>query len=111
MSDIEFPVRYGAEGMSVSDPVSACRGEVISCRGRIDGELLCIDAEICVRLFVNGCERAELVQDLSFGDTFAKEKNRMVIYYPADDETPWQVAKKYHVRADSLASEKNYYIF
>ena len=111
VSDIEFPVRYEAEGRAVTDPVSACRGEVIFCRGRIDGELLCIDAEISARLFVNGCERAEPVQDLTFGDAFAKEKNRMVIYYPADDETPWQVAKKYHVRADSLASEKNYYIF
>lgn len=110
-AEIEFPVRYEAEGREVDSPVSAVRGEVISCRGRIDGELLCIDSEICANVSVVGNECAELVRDITLGEPYAREKNRMVIYYPADGETPWDVAKRYHVRADSLAEEKNYYMF
>lgn len=111
VSEIEIPVRYETEGDEVSAPVYSYGGEVISCRGRIDGELLCIDSEIVARLCVVGSKSVEIVSDVTLGEEFVREKNRMVVYFPADGETPWEVAKKYHVRADSLSTENNYYLF
>ena len=110
-SDVELPLKYAFEGKAGEDISCAARGEVISCRGRVDGELLCIDAEISAEATVVGREPIERIRDMSLGDSFEKEKNRMVIYYPAEGETAWDVAKKYRVRADSISEEKNYYLF
>ena len=111
VSEIEFPVKYEADGAEVSTPVYSLCGDVVSCRGRIDGELLCIDSEIVARLCAVGSEKVEMVSDITLGEELEREKNRMVVYFPADGETPWEVAKKYHVKVDSLSAEKNYYIF
>ena len=110
-SDVELPVKYAFEGREGENISCAAKGEAIACRGRIDGELLCIDAEIIVDAMVTGRERVERVRDMRLGEPFERERNRMVVYYPAEGETPWEVAKKYHVRADSLSEEKNYYLF
>lgn len=110
-SEIEIPVRYETDGRELPSPVYSYGGSVISCRGRIDGELLCIDSEISVELCAVGGERIEAVSDITLGEELVREKNRMVVYFPADGETPWEVAKKYHVRADSLSAENNYYLF
>ena len=111
VSEIEFPVRYETDGKEVSAPVYSYGGGVISCRCRIDGELLCIDSELSAELCAVGSERVEAVSDITLGEELIREKNRMVVYFPAESETPWEVAKKYHVRADSLSAEKNYYMF
>ena len=111
VAELELPVRYIAEGDAVTEPVPFVSADIISCRGRIDGELVRIDAEIGVSADVVGSESVSFVGDLRFGEPLDKEKNRMVVYYPTPDETPWDVAKKYHVPADSLAEEKNYYLF
>ena len=110
-SEVELPIRYAFDGREGENISCSAKGEAISCRGRIDGELLCIDAEISAEATVTGRERVERVRDMRLGECFEREKNRMVIYYPAEGETPWEVAKKYHVRADSLSEEKNYYLF
>ena len=111
VSEIEIPVRYETDGREVSSPVYSYGGGVISCRGRIDGELLCIDSEIAAELCAVGSERIETVSDITLGEELVREKNRMVVYFPADGETPWEVAKRYHVKVDSLSAENNYYLF
>lgn len=110
-ADVELPVRFGMEGEAVSEPSHFVSAHIISCRGRIDGELLRIDAEIGVGADVVGSEGVSLVGELRLGEPLDTEKNRMVVYYPAPEETSWDVAKKYHVPADSLSEEKNYYLF
>ena len=110
-ADIELPVKYAIDGEEDNNYVFDARGEVISCRGRIDGELFCLDAEIGTSADAFGRTSVATVRTARFGTVFGREKNRMVIYYPAEGESVWDVAKKYHVRADSLTAEKNYYLF
>lgn len=110
-ADVELPTKYGLDGEIAENMSFDAYGEIISCRGRTDGELVCIDAEIAVCADVFEMREIRMARAAHFGDPFVKGKNRMVVYYPAEGESVWEVAKKYHVRADSLSEEKNYYLF
>ncbi len=109
--DVERPVRYSATGREVEPFRFGITATPLSCRGRIDGGTLCIDSEISVNAFVFGVNTVFPARDISVGDLLKKRPCELLVYYPTPTETPWDVAKKYHVRADSLSAEKNYYLF
>ena len=110
-SDVELPLRYELEGEGADSFTFDAFADVISCRARIDGDTLAIDAEIGVGADIFGTNNITAVESVRFGEPYGHGKSRMVVYYPAEGESPWDVAKKYHVPADTLTAEKHYYIF
>ena len=111
VTDVALPVKYEVEGRECRDFTFNATGSLLECRVRADGDTVAIDAEIGVCADVWGTVFVNTVKEFSLGDALVKDGCSMVVYYPAPDETPWDVAKKYGVRADSLHAEKNFYVF
>ncbi len=100
-NEIEFPFKYELdcpEGTVGTD----CRADVISCRARLDGERIGIDAEIaiCGRNF--GIENISALTAVHFGEQLKGSCGEYVICFPAKDDTLWSVAQRYRTHISSL---------
>lgn len=111
VTELSLPVKYETEGSEGENITFDLCAEVISCRARVDGDVLSIDAEIATSVDAFASNNIKAVQNIRFGEPYAKQNSRMVVYYPAEGETSWDIAKKYHVPADTLTEAKNYYLF
>ncbi len=109
--DVTLPFRYSvdsARGERRDLPEateSACTLDVISARARQDGQRLSIDAEVSVSLRTAGKTKAHLLESASFGVPVKKKKGSIVLAYPSESDTLWDVARRYHVSPDALARE------
>lgn len=117
-ADMELPFRYefddpyflqagegtgNAEGMPLFDG----RVSVISCRARMDGERVGVDAELAVAL--RTCMPAPFVAlaDVDFGEEVTRRRGEYVICFPAPADSLWTVAKRYHAPIASLTAANN----
>ncbi len=108
--EISLPVKYECMGREERRSYDAI-ADVVSVRTRVDGDMLCIDAEIAVAYDIMGAREISVVRECRFGEILEKKKRGMIIYYPASNESNWEVAKKYHVEADGLIARNGYYLF
>lgn len=109
--DVKLPIRYEAEGGEEVPESFSARGAVISCRARVDGEMLSIDSEIDVVADFIGSEEISAVHTVRFGNECSSRNGRMTVYYPAPTEDAWAVAKKYHLSPEKIAKGTSYYYF
>lgn len=109
--ELERPVKYEISGEGGEDIIFDATAQELSCRGRIEGNTLCVDSEIGVRLFVAATEKIDALTDIITGEAIEKKGCRMTVYFPADNEGRWDVAKKYHVPVSTLTEESRYYLF
>jgi len=109
--EFQLPVKYETSGIGGDAISSDIAAETVSCRVRLDGDVLRVDSEIAVCVDAVCINKVSAVKGIRLGDDFGKSRCRMVVYYPADGESEWEVAKRYHVPAGSLKAEKNYYLF
>lgn len=110
-TEVTLPLRYETEGgEGVPESFSAV-GCVLSCRARVDGEMLCLDAEIAVSADFCGVREIEAVREVRFGEALCERGSRMTVYYPSADEDAWAVAKKYCVAPEKVAKGSSYYYF
>ena len=108
--ELTLPLRYETEGCEKEPVCFDAIGEVISCRARVEGETLNLDAELSVVADFSGVEPIRALSEASFGEKYDCQGNRIVVYYPAPEDTPWSVAKKYHVSADTITQVGSYFL-
>ncbi len=102
VQEIEQPFRYETDGSETVADYDATVG-VISCRGRIDGERIGVDAELSVSAALRGETQFQMISEANF-DTPVCEKGAVyTVCYPAREDTLWSVAKRYHRSVTSLA--------
>ena len=114
VSEVTLPLRYETEGMGEEPVCFDAEARVIACRARVEGENLCLDAEIAMVYDFVGEERISPVSVAELGALTERRSGRMTVYYPADGESEWDVAKKYHVDLASLTQKQGvcaYYFF
>ena len=101
--ELEVPFRYEVDGV-VGMP-SACDAfvEPVSCRVRLDGERIAIDAELAVAVSLMGESRVRVLSETKFGDCVQRSASSYTVCYPAKNDTLWSVAKKYHRSVDSVS--------
>lgn len=100
--EFELPIRYETDGMEAVRDWDAELG-VISCRGRIDGERIGVDAELSVVMTLRGEATFRMLSRAQF-DTPVCEKGAVyTICYPASEDTLWSVAKRYHRSVEQIA--------
>ncbi len=110
-AELNLPLRYETargEGEPTSFDATV---ELISCRARIDGETLNLDAELSVVADFVGEKTIRALDTVRFGENIRPTENCMVVYYPSADDTAWTVAKKYHVAPERLSQASSYYFF
>lgn len=102
--EFEIPFRYESEGGG--RPIAAYDATVtpVSCRARVDGERIGIDAELAVSLATR-CETcAQVLKETTFGDKAFCADACYTVCYPAKEDTLWSVAKRYHRSVETIAS-------
>ncbi|MBQ8441293.1 MAG: DUF3794 domain-containing protein [Clostridia bacterium] len=97
--EFEIPFRYETDaalpnGEKISDYDATA--DVISCRARLDGERIGVDAELSVSLATRGETQIKMLTDTCFGEPLARSKAVYTICYPSREDTLWSVAKRYH---------------
>jgi hypothetical protein len=110
-TEVSLPLRYETEGGEGIPESFSAVGCVLSCRARVDGEVLCLDAEIAVSADFCGAGEIEAVREVRFGEPLCERGSRMTVYYPSADEGAWEVAKKYCVAPEKVAKGSSYYYF
>ena len=103
VQEFEIPFRYECDG--TADQVADYNASVnlISCRARVDGERIGVDAELAVNLSTRGESRFQMLSQAKFGETVAQTGAIYTICYPSRDDTLWSVAKRYHRSVDVIS--------
>ena len=104
--EFDIPFRYETEGSDEKAVDYDATVTPISCRARVDGERIGVDAELAVSLRTLGESRFESLCEAKFGDPVSRSGAVYTICYPAPDDTLWSVAKRYH-RSVSAVSDMN----
>lgn len=100
--ELELPIRYEFEGSEQILDYDAALG-VISCRGRIDGERIGVDAELSVALCLRGETHFSMLCEANF-DTPVRQKGAVyTVCYPSREDTLWSVGKQYHRSVNALS--------
>ena len=107
--EFEIPFRYETEGLlregeKLCDYHAAV--DVITCRARLDGERIGVDAEMAVCLFAESEKEIRMLTDARFGDEIKRSDFTYTICYPSREDTLWSVAKCYH-RPVATVFERN----
>ena len=85
--------------------------EAVGCRGRVEGDLFCLDGELSLRMDYFGTYPIRTVTEVSLGEPCQNNGAHITVYYPNPEESPWDVAKKYKVPAASLkGTPESYFI-
>ncbi len=105
LSEFELPFRYETDGGDAVRDYDATV-EAISCRARVDGERIGVDAELAVSLCARGQREIQLLTGATLGNAVERTGAVYTICYPSREDTLWSVAKRYH-RAVSEVSESN----
>lgn len=95
MQEFELPIRYEVDGVEAITDYDASVG-VISCRGRLDGERIGVDAELSVALCLRGQICFSMLSEATFNEPVASVGAVYRVCYPAREDTLWSVAKRYH---------------
>ena len=110
VAELTLPVRLEVQGSGMTPTGYDAVGEVLSCRARIDGDTLNLDAELSVVADFMGTEEIRAVSEIRFGEQLDCQGNRMVVYYPTSEDTAWTVAKRYHISPEKLSEGSFYYV-
>jgi hypothetical protein len=103
--DIVLPSRYEFECKEDNISYLDTELEVFSCKIRQDSEFISIDSEISICAKGMGFEEVIALNETTIKDYINKNKSVITVCYPAEDDTLWSIAKRYHIpreRIDAL---------
>ena len=100
--EFDIPFRYETDGSGeqVTDYDAAV--DVISCRARVDGERISVDAELAVSLALRGEVSFKMLTEAHFGEPLSRTGALCTVCYPSREDTLWSVAKRYHRSVDAI---------
>ena len=112
-ADMTLPFRY-----EFDDPTLLRSGEgavrhfdgsvtAVTCRARMDGERVGVDAELAVALRTHAPAPFTAVADMEQGGEVTRRRGEYVICFPAPTDSVWSVAKRYHAPMAALTAANN----
>lgn len=101
--EFEIPFRYEIDLQDTAPTDYDVTLTPISCRARLDGERIGIEAELAVSLSTRGETRFDRLCEAKFGEKISQTGAVYTICYPARDDTLWSVAKRYHRAVDTVS--------
>lgn len=117
-ADMELPFRYEFDDSTLntlSEQADANGADtrfdgsvtVVTCRARMDGERVGMDAELAVSLRTHRPSPLTALSEVSFGDSVTRRRGEYVICFPAPTDSLWSVAKRYHAPMAVLTAANN----
>lgn len=102
--EARVPFRCESEGDGAIDSFDACV-DVLNCRARADAEYLNIDAELGMACTVMGNSEAIMLQRAMFGEELAVECGKWTVCYVQNNESLWDIAKRYGVSSADIKGD------
>ncbi len=115
-ADMELPFRYEFDDPALlrgdnheSNGITDVDGSmtVVTCRARMDGERVGVDAEVGVSLRTHRPAPLVALSEVIAGDTVTRRRGEYVVCFPAPTDTLWSVAKRYHAPMAALTAANN----
>lgn len=99
--EIELPYSF------IADNKRGCKNafytaELISTRGKIDGERISLDSEIALTYQTYNKEPISQLSAMHFGEGVSKNKNQTVVIFPSGEESVWSISKKNYISPERL---------
>ena len=104
-TEILLPLRYETAGSEVAPDWSDARADVVSCHGRVNGDVLELDAELAISGDFMGAQIIRVLESAEFSESKKKKSGDTVLCYPASDDTLWNIAKKYMVNPEDIEGD------
>ncbi len=104
-TEVLVPLRYETEGGALDPDWSDMRADVVSCRGRVNGDVLELDAELAIAGDFMGTQKVRVLESAEFSENKKKKSGDTVLCYPASDDTLWNIAKKYMVAPEDVEGD------
>ena len=103
VQEFELPFRYECDGTPERVADYNASVDLISCRARVDGERIGVDAELTVCLSTRGEGHFQMLSQARFGDAVHQRGAVYTVCYPSREDTLWSVAKRYHQSVDTIS--------
>ena len=104
-NDVSVPIKYQVDGACDGGVVYDCSCSLNNAKIKIDGENLCVDAEVVIMGDCVAQKTVSTVQKVDFGAQLADTDSQIIICYPTPDDDLWSVAKRYRVSASSVIGD------
>ena len=92
--ELEFPWKYEFDCEREPSDWRA-HMQVLSCRARVDGERVGIDAELACAVRTWDKAEISMLDQVQFSEQARTRKGALVVCYPGAQDTLWSVAKRY----------------
>lgn len=102
-SDVRLPFKYECDIPDTDISGYQVYADIVSCRGRRDGDFINIDSEMSLGVKAWGTEEKRMLGRASFGEKREALSGAFVVCYPSGDETLWDIAKRYGVAQESVS--------
>lgn len=96
-SEVDMPVRYEMQGASEDPTCFDATSKLVDIRARIDGNELCVDAELIISADCMCENTLSYVRGAGIGERIDHSSNELVVCYPDPSDTLWSIAKRYAV--------------
>lgn len=80
-------------------------GGVKHCDVDINGRNATVRCDVFQHIKIFSAEKAGILSEITLQEPLPGKEKGMIFYYPAENETLWEIAKKYRVPVESLAEE------
>lgn len=104
VSELDLPFRYEIEATADEGAAFCGNVAVMTCRSRMDGERIGIDAELAVNGRIYQPDTLTILSDVTPGDPLSRPCGEYVICFPSSDDSLWSVAKRYHAPLSVLSA-------
>ena len=105
--ELELPFRYETDGSREQPVFSDITVELLSCKARIDGERIGVDAELAVCAALRGQDEVRTVSEVAFGGEWKPAGAVYTVCYPMREDTLWSVARRYHCPVSDLVARNS----
>lgn len=110
LCELSAPIKYELDqrNLAIEGETKLINGiaTVVSTRARCDGERIYIDSELNFCISIKNQYKISLLKETEFGERLTHPKGCMVLCYPKEKSSLWDIAKKYGVTTHKLR-EKN----
>lgn len=110
MEEVNLPVKFDCP-CEKHDGVRnvICEASVMYADGRLDGDKLTVNAELCLSLFAYSAMRSEYVStcNMETEREIGTRGSCVKIYFPENGEEMWDIGKKYHCRLEKITRLEN----
>ena len=106
-AEAKLPIRYECDAQGEMCDISSydALAEIISCRGRCDGESVSVDSELALAVSLFGSNDATVLEKVELGEKQEKRRGVFAVCYPTREDTLWSVAKRYAVEPSAISGD------